>query len=727
MTSNTASRALSSAPSHLRCQLLEHPECTGLAPRPLFFSWRVHDVRRGARQAAYQILVASTHAHLLDGTGDLWDSGRVASAQSVAVPYAGQPLPATQSCFWQVRTWDAGHAGSPWSAIQEFRMADPAGQPGDIAASHRNEDFTDRIPLLTTDVAPIRIAAIGPQCWFVDFGKAAFGTILLTVDSPSAATLDLHLGEVLAKPDTVDREPGGTRRYQRIPLALRAGRHTYTVAIPPDARNTGPAAIRMPASAGEVMPFRYCEVHGYPGTLDGVSIRQRVVHYAFDDQAARFACSDPTLDAIWSLCQYSMKATSFCGVYVDGDRERIPYEADAYINQLSHYGVDSEYSLARHTIRHLLRYPTWPTEWQLHMPLMAWQDYLHTGHADLLATHYDTLKAKTLWRLARADGLISTPADPLPPDVAQSINIAKIRDVVDWPGGERDGYVLSPINTVVNAFHFKALSVMARIAAALGREPDAQDFLRRAERVRDAINTVLFNPASGLYLDGEGVDHSSQHANFFPLAMGIVPDNRQPAVVAFLIRKGMACSVYAAQYLLEALYAAGQPDQAMKLMTDRTTDRSWAHMIYNVGTTITLEAWDNRYKPNQDWNHAWGAAPGNIIPRCLMGIEPIEPGFARVRIRPQLGTLRHASIRLPTVRGPIEVAIRRETSSRHMALHVPANMVAEVHIPADSPDAVREGGHPAGRSPNVAFLRMEAGHAVFEVGAGCTVFEARSR
>jgi hypothetical protein len=32
-------------------------------------------------------------------------------------------------------------------------------------------------------------------------------------------------------------------------------------------------------------------------------------------------------------------------IYVDGDRERIPYEADAYINMLSHYAVDSEYSI----------------------------------------------------------------------------------------------------------------------------------------------------------------------------------------------------------------------------------------------------------------------------------------------------------------------------------------------------------------------------------------------
>ena len=55
------------------------------------------------------------------------------------------------------------------------------------------------------------------------------------------------------------------------------------------------------------------------------------------------------------------------GLYIDGDRERIPYEADALINQLSHYALDTEYSLARNTFEHLMLHPTWPTEWHLQM------------------------------------------------------------------------------------------------------------------------------------------------------------------------------------------------------------------------------------------------------------------------------------------------------------------------------------------------------------------------
>ena len=51
---------------------------------------------------------------------------------------------------------------------------------------------------------------------------------------------------------------------------------------------------------------------------------------------------------------------------------------------------------------------------------------------------------------------------------------------------------------------------------------------------------------------------------------------------------------------------------------------------------------DRKYKPNLDWNHAWGAVPANIIPRFLMGVRPVGPGGEKVLIAPQPGTLAQA-------------------------------------------------------------------------------------
>ena len=95
-----------------------------------------------------------------------------------------------------------------------------------------------------------------------------------------------------------------------------------------------------------------------------------------------------------------------------------------------------------------------------------------------------------------------------------------------------------------------------------------------------------------------------------------------------------------------------------------------------------MEAWDPKYKPNQDWNHAWGAAPGNLIPRKLMGIEPLEPGFRKIRIKPQPGSLESAEIKHPTIRGDVAVTfINHPGESFWLEVTVPANTTAEVHLP----------------------------------------------
>ena len=100
------------------------------------------------------------------------------------------------------------------------------------------------------------------------------------------------------------------------------------------------------------------------------------------------------------------------------------------------------------------------------------------------------------------------------------------------------------------------------------------------------------------------------------------------------------------------------------------------------GSTITLEAWHPDYKPNLDWNHARGAAPANIISRQLMGVQPLMPGFQKVRIAPQIATLTHANAVIPTIRGNIKLNIKQTPGeSYHIHITLPPNMQAELQLP----------------------------------------------
>ena len=139
----------------------------------------------------------------------------------------------------------------------------------------------------------------------------------------------------------------------------------------------------------------------------------------------------------------------------------------------------------------------------------------------------------------------------------------------------------------------------------------------------------------------------------------------------------MACSVYGAQFLLEALYKAGEADYALDLMRATEGDRNWWNMIRS-GSTITLEAWDKKYKPNLDWNHAWGTAPANIITRYLWGITPGSPGFGSVKIMPQLSQLTYSRIKVPTLKGPIYAEFKKiNNNSKSFTINLPAGTEGE--------------------------------------------------
>ena len=384
---------------------------------------------------------------------------------------------------------------------------------------------------------------------------------------------------------------------------------------------------------------------------------------------------------MWKLCHHSIEETSFCGVFADGNRERRPYEADDLIAELDWFNNTTGSNLPTATDRYLIYHPTWPTEWIMQSVLMAWYDYLYTGNPQLIRNNYTALKAKTLVALERPDGLISTVKPPVPKAVLKSIYRTRpIRDIVDWPPDQRDGYVFKPINTVVNAFHYRSMVLMARMAAVLGHHHDARFFARRALLIRQAMNRLLINPSTGLYVDGIGTNHSSEQANLFPLAFGIPPKKDQARIADFLVRQGMKCSVYGAQYLLPALYRAQKGQAALNLLAS-TSRHSWMHMIAE-GSTVTTEAWTFRSKPNEDWNHVWGSAPANIIPRYLMGVRPLSPGFHRALIEPQPGDLAFARITVPTIHGVIRESWRHQGKNIQLRVKIPNGIDAVLRLPA---------------------------------------------
>jgi alpha-L-rhamnosidase len=108
------------AVTDLRCEYASDPLGVDVAAPRLF--WKLDSSRRNKRQTAYQILAASSERALAQDQGDLWDSGKVSSDETLQIPYRGQPLKSSQQVFWKVRSWDEDGTASAWSQPASWTM-----------------------------------------------------------------------------------------------------------------------------------------------------------------------------------------------------------------------------------------------------------------------------------------------------------------------------------------------------------------------------------------------------------------------------------------------------------------------------------------------------------------------------------------------------------------------------------------------------------------------------
>ncbi len=171
-----ASKSKNVSPYGLMVEFLQGPQVSGISNPMPEFGWIVNSQEKNDMQTSYQILVASNLEILNENKGDMWDSKKVASAQSINVPYNGKALKSTSMYFWKIKTWCRFGGESEWSEIMQFST-------GDITKDYK----TVRYPLKKTIVPPSTLIRKSNGHYLIDFGKVAFGY------------LELNLGEINLK------------------------------------------------------------------------------------------------------------------------------------------------------------------------------------------------------------------------------------------------------------------------------------------------------------------------------------------------------------------------------------------------------------------------------------------------------------------------------------------------------------------------------------------------
>jgi alpha-L-rhamnosidase len=342
--------------------------------------------------------------------------------------------------------------------------------------------------------------------------------------------------------------------------------------------------------------------------------------------------------------------------------------------------------------------------------ICPWMIYQIYGDRRLLARQYPSMKRFIDFCMKR-----STP-DLLPPE--------KYHCFGDWLGIEAQ----TPNDVIYTAYFARSALLASRAAQVLGETEDAARFLDLFHRVRSAFNNA--------YVSEDGsIRGDTQTCYVLALAADLLDEEKARSagerLVADIKRRGwhLSTGFVGTRDLMLVLAGIGRNDVAYRLLA-QTTPPSWGSAIL-AGATSIWERWDgwtpeNGFRDpemNSFSHYAFGAVYQWIVEN-IGGIRPLEPACKTFVIAPQIGgglTWANTTYRSP--RGEISTRWKLDRDQVTLAVRIPANTRARVHLPAAESGDVLEGGLPATGREGIAFERESDGAGVYSVGPGNYIFQ----
>lgn len=277
----------------------------------------------------------------------------------------------------------------------------------------------------------------------------------------------------------------------------------------------------------------------------------------------------------------------------------------------------------------------------------------------------------------------------------------------DWLSLEKT-VRLAEHRLIATAYFAENTRMMAEMAAALGEQALASEWAVLVPRIRDAFVSAFRRPDGSLEI-------GTQTVYAMALGMDLITEPRERALTAEKFVEKLAADDFhlktgflGTPWLLPALSRMGRDDLAMRLLLNEDYP-SWGFEI-RMGATTMWERWntiraDGQFGPVEmnSFNHYAYGAVGDWIYQHLGGIEILEPGYKKFRVAPLLThpALDHAKCRIETPYGLVSVEWARSETDLKLTLQVPANTSAEVVLPVDTLDTVRESGIPVTSAPGV--------------------------
>ncbi len=279
--------------------------------------------------------------------------------------------------------------------------------------------------------------------------------------------------------------------------------------------------------------------------------------------------------------------------------------------------------------------------------LMVGDHLDYVGDADFTRRYLDRIHAVlgVFDRSVAADGFVESP-QPASPRPGQ----AEVWNFVDWTDAWHETRGVPDLgargaNTIVTLQYVTALRSAARTAFHCDREDLAANYRQRAADVlRLLAESTAWDPAARYFRDSDAGDPASQHAQVWAVLAGAVTGDDAADLLARAVRdRALApCSYAMSHALFDALRVAG--------VHDLVDWQPWQDML-----DMNLTTWAEDSVSNRSDCHGWGSVPLQHFPRWVLGVAPLEPGFASATVVPSPSELKFAEGAVPTPHGLIHV------------------------------------------------------------------------
>jgi len=225
---------------------------------------------------------------------------------------------------------------------------------------------------------------------------------------------------------------------------------------------------------------------------------------------------------------------------------------------------------------------------------------------------------------------------------------------VDWPDGFDFGTpkgVDEGGSAIVSLQFAGALRDAANLEEHLGDRGLAERYRSRADGIVKSVRASCWDPGRRFFADTPKKTSFTQHVNILAALEDVVTGREREELLRRTIddKSLIQATMYFRHYLARAMNKAGLGDQYLDNLS------LWKDMI-----DLGLTTWAEKPDPVRSDCHAWSASPNYEFLATVAGIEPREPGFRSVLIRPHLGSLAWVKAKAAHPKGVIEVDLKKQ-------------------------------------------------------------------